>query len=61
MIESNIGFDCDRYTNASAYKNLELASAAARELGQPLDSKWTQVSEQTLFCRRRLRFDRLSA
>lgn len=36
MNESNLGFDCDRYTNASLKKNLELASAAARMLGQPL-------------------------
>ncbi len=42
--ESRIGVDNDPYTNAAAKKNLAIASAAARVLGQKIDPKWDEIS-----------------
>jgi trehalose/maltose hydrolase-like predicted phosphorylase len=44
--ESDIGVSNDAYTNAVAKKNLELAIAAARELGIEPEPKWRSVAEK---------------
>ncbi|MGI9071810.1 MAG: hypothetical protein ACR2JB_10985 [Bryobacteraceae bacterium] len=42
--ESLIGVDNDAWTNAIARKNLELATAAARELDQQPNPKWREIA-----------------
>jgi protein-glucosylgalactosylhydroxylysine glucosidase len=42
--EGLIGVSDDAYTNSVARKNLEIAVAASRRLGQPTDPKWTEVA-----------------
>jgi protein-glucosylgalactosylhydroxylysine glucosidase len=44
--ESDIGVSNDAYTNAVAKKNLELATAAARELNIAPQPKWREVAEK---------------
>jgi protein-glucosylgalactosylhydroxylysine glucosidase len=43
--ESLIGVDNDAWTNAIARKNLELATAAARELDRQPNPKWREVAD----------------
>jgi protein-glucosylgalactosylhydroxylysine glucosidase len=42
--EGLVGVTDDAYTNAVARKNLEIAAAASRKLGQPADPRWTEVA-----------------
>ncbi|MBV9265653.1 MAG: glycoside hydrolase family 65 protein [Acidobacteriaceae bacterium] len=44
--ESDIGVSNDAYTNAVAKENLELAMAAAREVGIQPEAKWRDVAEK---------------
>jgi protein-glucosylgalactosylhydroxylysine glucosidase len=44
VAEGLVGVNDDAYTNAVARLNLEIATAAARRLGQPADPRWAAVA-----------------
>jgi len=44
VAEGLVGVNDDAYTNAVARRNLEIAAAAAKRLGQPADPRWSAVA-----------------
>jgi len=46
VAEGLIGVSDDAYTNAVARKNLEIAAAASRRLGKPVDPRWSMLASK---------------
>ena len=46
VAEGLIGVSDDAYTNAVARKNLEIAGAASRRLGKPVDPRWAMLASK---------------